>query len=142
MKDIMDWSKCLNEFIMDVELDNDKIESLKDTAKARIRFISSIKISEDNVSFIVENYYEVIKELLTAILLKSKMKSSNHQCLISFFYNQYKEYEEESNIILQMSYLRNRLTYYGELIPYKYYERYKLEFKHIIQLLLDITNKK
>ena len=57
MKDIMDWSKCLNEFIMDVELDNDKIESLKDTAKARIRFISSIKISEDNVSFIVENYY-------------------------------------------------------------------------------------
>ena len=38
---------------------------------------------------LVSEYYEVIKELLIALLLKQGLKSYNHECLISFFKKEY-----------------------------------------------------
>ena len=138
MRDIMAWNECKEDFIKEVDVDNDKIESLIETANRRLKFLSKNKVNKENVSFIIEGYYEVIKELLTAFLLSKGLRSKNHQCLISYFYNHCHEYEAEAYIISQMNYLRNRLEYYGELISIEFYEKNKYEFKHIIKLLNDL----
>ena len=135
---IMDWNKCEKEFIRKVEIDNEKIEAIRETAEKRLKFIKSLKADKDNVSFVVENYYEIIKELLVAFLLKNSLKSKNHQCLISYFYKKYPEHEAEANLIQQLSYLRNRLNYYGELIEIEFYEKNKKEFENIIKLLKQL----
>lgn len=132
---LIEWEKCKKEFIRKVEIDKDKIESIIKTADKRLKFIEQVKSNPENISFIVENYYEIIKELLTALLLKQGLRSQNHQCLISYFYNQYSEYESEAHIISQMCFLRNRLEYYGELIEFEFYNKNKGEFKNIINLL-------
>jgi len=72
---------------------------------------------------------------LTALLLKKGLISKNHQCLISFFYTNYKEYEMEANLIAEMCYLRNRLDYYGEKIDFGFYDKNKEKFEKIIKLL-------
>jgi len=95
--------------------------------------------TDENSSFIVEGYYEIIKELLVALLLKNGLKSSNHQCLISFFYREYPNYEFETNLILQMSYFRNRLNYYGEKIDFDFYGKNNEEFDKIIILLKKLV---
>lgn len=134
----MEWYECERNFIRHIDIDNDKIKSIIRIASNRHKFIQTAEVNNDTVSFVVENYYEIIKELLTAILIKNKLKSKNHQCLISFFYRQYPQYEFEANLILQMSYLRNRLNYYGESIDIEFYNKHKKDFEKIISLLVGL----
>lgn len=137
----MGWNLCEHKFIRKVEVDKEQINSIIETAEKRLEFISSNKATKDNVSFIVENYYEIIKELLVALLLKNGLKSSNHQCLISYFYRKNPDYEFEVNLISQMSYLRNRLNYYGERIDFDFYDKNKDEFNKLIDLIKGLIRK-
>ena len=136
MIDVMNWTRCEKEFIRQVEKDTQNIISIISTAEKRMNLLKTIKINQDTVSFVIEGYYEVIKELLVAYLLKNGLKSSNHQCLISYFYKENKDNEYWANIIAQLSYYRNRLNYYGELIPIDIYEKYRKDIPEIITFLL------
>lgn len=141
MKNLMDWGLCEAKFIRKVEVDEEQINFIVETAGKRLEFVKSNKVTNENVSFIVENYYEIVKELLVALLLKNGLKSSNHQCLISYFYKQNPDYEFESNLLSQMSYLRNRLNYYGEKIDFEFYDKNKDEFNKLIDLIKDLIGK-
>ena len=140
MVDIMNWDLCERDFIRKVEIDKERINSILNKARLRLeRAKISIKI---DVSLTVEDYYEVIKELLTAYLLKNGLRSKNHQCLISYFYKKNPDYEKEAYLISQMSFFRNRLNYYGEDIPKEFYEKNKIEFEHIIKILNKLIEDK
>ncbi len=136
----MDWRECENNFLKNIERDPSKIKSLLETAKQRYHFVIKIEVSPQNISFVIEGYYEVIKELLTALLLQKGLRSKNHQCLISYFYKNYKEYEAEAYLIAQMSYLRNRLDYYGEQIEFSFYEKNKKNIEKIIKILNELNS--
>ncbi len=138
MINFMDWKQCEREFIRKVEKDPEKVKALIDTATKRLDLLKKIEPTKDNISFIVEGHYEVIKELLVAYLLKNGLKSKNHQCLITYFYLQNKDHEYEANIIAQMSFYRNRLDYYGELIPHGFWDKNKEKIREIIELLFKI----
>jgi len=109
MIDLMPWEKCTSEFIREIFVDKEKIESLKEMADARMKLVKQFTVTNVNVSFIIEGYYEVIKELLTAFLLKNGLRSKNHQCLFAYFYKCFPEYEGEVHLITQLCFLRNRL---------------------------------
>lgn len=131
----MDWNYCERNFVRKVEIDPSKINSLLKTSELRLKDVKNKKVTDDNVSFVIEGYYEIIKELLIALLLSHGLRSKNHQCLISFFYKNYPEYEAEAFLISQLSFLRNRLNYYRELIDKGFYEKNKENFDKIITLL-------
>jgi len=135
MIDIMNWDYCKRRFIREVEIDEERIKSIIEKSMQRLDRAKKTKIDLNTVSFVVEDYYEVIKELLIAYLLKNGLRSKNHQCLISYFYKQNPNYEGEVHLICQMSFFRNRLSYYGEDIPLEFYEKNKKEFQSIINLL-------
>ncbi len=135
---IMDWNVCKNEFVKKTEIDTERIKSLIDISVIRLE--RARQPFKENVSLSLEDYYEVVKELLTAYMLKSGMKSQNHQCLISFFYEQNKNLEAEANLLQEMSFFRNRLNYYGEKVPEKFYKNHKEDFEKVIKLLLDLIN--
>ncbi|MBI4159492.1 hypothetical protein HY500_04535 [Candidatus Woesearchaeota archaeon] len=135
MNDIMNWKDCERNFIRKIEVDNDRIKAITEKAMLRLKRAKNTKINQDTVSLVVEDYYEVIKELLVAYLLKNGLRSKNHQCLISYFYINNKDYEGESYLISQMSFFRNRLNYYGEDIPMEFYEKNKKEFENIINII-------
>ena len=135
----MDWDECKNEFIRSVDVDNEKIVSMIKLALSRFNFIKPIDVNENNISFIIENYYEIIKELLIALLLKNGLKSQNHQCLITYFHRNYPKYEFEANLMLRLNYLRNRLEYYGEIIEIGFYNKHKDDFISIIEILEGLT---
>ena len=118
----MSWKVCERGFIRNVEVDEERVKSLVKKALQRLNRAKSTDINLENVSFVVEDYYEVIKELLVAYLLKNGLKSKNHQCLISYFYKMNQDYEKEAYLISQMSFFRNRLGYYGEDIPMEFYK--------------------
>jgi uncharacterized protein (UPF0332 family) len=136
---LMDWKKCEKGFIRNVEVDSERINSIKEKALLRMNLIDSLVVDEKTVSFIVEGYYEVIKELLVAYLLQNGLRAKNHQCLISYFSRENPDLEHETMIIAKMSYYRNRLDYYGETIPTTFFDENKSEFKNIIKQLQLFT---
>lgn len=79
----------------------------------RLRVIKQIELDTETASIIATDYYEVVKELLTALLLQKGLKSKNHECLISFFKHYYPTYE--INVIHQLKNVRNRISYDGYL---------------------------
>ncbi len=134
----MEWRECKRKFIRQLEPDKDRIKAIEEKAMLRLKRARNTKINQENVSLVVEDYYEVIKELLVAYLLKDGLRSKNHQCLISYFYIKNKLYEKESYLISQMSFFRNRLNYYGENIPVGFYEKNKEDFEKIISILKEL----
>lgn len=138
--DIMDWKECEDKFMRKVETDSERIQSILKKALQRLEIAKSMPIKLETVSFIVEDYYEVIKELLVAYLLKHGLRSKNHQCLISYFYKENPDYEKEAYLISQMSFFRNRLDYYGEDIPMNFYKKNKDDFEKIINFIIRLIH--
>ena len=135
---LMNWKRCERQFIRKIKIDLEMVESIKETSLFRLNRARSTKVNSESISLIVADYYEVVKELLVAYLLKSGLRSKNHQCLISYFYKQNPELEREALLIQQMSFFRNRLGYYGEKVPVEFYEDRKKEFEDLIKILLGL----
>src|SRR3989344_3610197 len=120
MKEIMDWDLCFKEHIKKIEPDTEKIESIKKMCEVRLKVTRNIKIDDETASIASADYYEVIKELIGALLLKNGLKSDNHECLISFFKYKYPQYEYEVKIIHQLKNVRNRASYDGIFVKKDY----------------------
>jgi hypothetical protein len=137
----MNWKICEKKFLRKVDVDLERVESIKNMALKRFERIKKSKSTSEEISFIVEDYYEVIKELLVAYLLKNGWRSSNHQCLISYLYKKHPELENEVDLVSQMSFFRNRLGYYGEKVPRDFYESKKEEFDNLVKILSNFLNE-
>lgn len=141
MKPLMPWNECLKEHIKKVEPDRQKIVSIVKMCNVRLKVVEQIALDAETASVIAEDYYEIIKELLTALLLKDGLKSDNHECLIRFFKVRFPEYEYETETIFKLKDVRNRVSYDGIFVDKSYIEMNKLEFKHIIELLRGLLEK-
>lgn len=139
MINTMDFKECEKKFFRKVRPDAEKIKAILKAVEKRKEFVESLLITQNNISFIFENYYEIIKELLIAFLLKNGLRSKNHQCLFSYFYKKFPQYEYNINLLLQMSFLRNRLDYYGELVEKSFYDKNKSEIKKVIDLIKKLV---
>jgi len=140
-KEIMDWDVCKKEYIREVSIDKNKINSILKMCSIRLIFAKKQEINNETASIITEIYYEIIKELLTALLLKNGLKSDNHECLISYLKKNYQKCEYETNIIYELKGIRNKINYNGFFIEKQYLIKNKLEFEHIIGLLVRLIKE-
>ncbi|AJF61400.1 hypothetical protein QT06_C0001G0560 [archaeon GW2011_AR15] len=141
MREIIHYERCKKEFLKKVEPDKDKIISILKVSKARVKSIQQIKKDRETSSIIAVMYYETIRELLTALLLKNGLKSGNHECLISFFKETYPEYEYESFTVHQLKNIRNRINYDGIFVEPSYLEQNEPEFRHSIDVLEGLIRR-
>ncbi len=139
---VMNFELCKKNYLKHVEIDQNKINSILHMSKNRFDFIKQIKYKNKYSSIICENYYEIIKELLIALLLRYNLKSNNHECLISFFKYKFPKYEYESLVIHQLKNRRNLLQYEIKLIEYNYLLKNEKVFLKIIDILKRLINLK
>jgi len=104
-----------------------------------------IKIQDKNKmsALIITDYYEIIKELITAILLIEGYKTLSHIELIRYIENNRKEFtEEDISVLDNLRILRNRVTYEGFFINTSYLERNEISFKEMIKKLKNLISMK
>ena len=140
-KELMSWDEC-STHLRTVSVDVDKAKSIQKLCRVRLRVLQEITLDEETASIIAEDYYEIIKELLTALLLLCGKKSVNHECLISFFKKSYALKEYETTIIYELKRIRNAIDYEGLFVDESYIARNGLEFKHIIAFLTHEIEEK
>ncbi len=98
---------------------------------------------EEFATLIVEGYYEIIKELITAIMYCDGWKTLSHELLIGYLSRFYKEFSSaEIYLTDQLRKTRNDIDYKGVIIKPEYLKRNRENILEIIKKLKGILGKK
>mgnify|MGYP001559717602 CR=1 FL=1 len=142
---MMNWEKCIAEkTIKKIEPDKERVRNMLKMIDTRQEFLDSLSVITDYKysSILIEGYYEIIKELLTAYLNLNGLESSNHECLVRYFQKQNPELNVEAEKMDELRQIRNKIDYRGFFVKKEFFEKNKLEYQHIIKLLKKLIKEK
>ena len=121
------------EDIIKISPDNKRAKALKEMALERYSTIRELKIPYR----IIEEYYEIIKELLTAYMYKEGFKTLSHKSLVDFSKENIKFISnKDSELIDELRIKRNNIVYYGERITSEFLKSREPAIRNIIELLI------
>lgn len=128
------------EEIFTISKDYRRAKSLLEMALERF---ADIKKEEKSYK-IIEQYYEIIKELITALMYSDGYKTLSHKALIVYLENKYKMHLDKEEFILidELRKLRNNILYYGEKIDKSFLDNKEVRIKIIINKLLKFVRNK
>ncbi|GEM_PF-4234461 len=104
-------------------------------AKTRIKDNEKREGTDENVPLIVEAYWEIIKQLITASLTLDGYKSYSQECLVSYLEEFYAFSHEELELIDELRELRNDIDYRGRYLEVDYLNRKKDKIQKVISKL-------
>ncbi|MEW6062928.1 MAG: hypothetical protein AB1571_00965 [Nanoarchaeota archaeon] len=125
-----------------------KITPDREKARAILQIIALREININSMgpeltTLIVESYYEIIKELITAIMSVDGWKTLSHELLVGYLTKFYKEFSHsEIYTIDQLRKTRNDIAYRGVIIKQDYLIRNKNSILRIIDKLKSILQRK
>jgi hypothetical protein len=121
------------EDLFKISKDEKRAKALKDMAVERYKTINNLK----EPYRILEEYYEIIKELLTAFMYLSGFKTLSHKTLIKFAEKNIKQLSSsEVKLIDELRTIRNNIVYYGEKINANFLKSREKFIRRIIERLL------
>lgn len=109
---------------------------------AQERFIDIKK--EIKTYKIIEQYYEITKEVATSLMYLDGFKTLGHKLLIEYLKKDYNKFfnREEFMLIDELRFLRNNIMYYGKKIDCIFLKNKEHQIKKIIDKLIKINKKK
>jgi len=130
--------------IIKVIPDKEKVKSILQLIKEREEFVSSINHEKFSTNA-SENYYEIIKELSSALLLLDGLKTTGeyaHKDLIKYLVN-YKEFSESDVLFMDdLRIKRNNSAYDGKKIDPVYLINNKKRILELIERLKRVIKIK
>ena len=124
------------EEIFKITKDERRAKALRVMAENRFSTMSSLK----EPYRILEEYYEIIKELLTSFMYSSGFKTLSHKSLIEFSAKNIKSLtSKEVSLIDEMRVKRNDIVYYGEQITLEFLKNRENYIKEIIKKLIKVV---
>ena len=130
-----------NEELIKISSDKEKARSILKMVMPLLRRLESTNKSEFP-SLTIADYYEAIKELLTAILLTDGFKTLSHKILIEYAKNLKGVREHEYYLMDGLRVLRNRVEYDGFFVSKDYLERKEQSINSVVSKLIKILKKK
>lgn len=136
--------------LIKVTSDEERAKSLLDTVTMRLDSIELLKKSdlEKYSSKIIEDYYESILELITALMCLDGYKTrgdfiGSHIATIEFLRSSYKQFKEDQiNLIDDLRKKRIGIKYYGKHVKKDYLQMNEKEVNKIIEKLRKLAEKK
>ena len=126
-----------------------KITPNKEKARNILKIISLIEErleGQDRIkmaSLIIADYYEIMKELITAILLTDGYKTLSHKDLIDYLREKYSEFTAHQIFLMHnLRILRNRISYEGFSVEPSYLKRNEIFYKQLVHKLKTLVIKK
>lgn len=113
MDKISDWEGCKEEnFSIKVTPNKGKVKSLIETAEGRIDYADEKKNGK-HLSYIFEDYYTSLIEMIHALVILEGYKVSNHLCL-GFYLRDILKEDKLFRLFDSVRFKRNSLVYYGK----------------------------
>ena len=110
---ISDWEECKEEsFSVKITPNKGKVKSLIDTADGRINYADEKKNGK-HLSYVFEDYYTSLIEMIHALVILEGYKISNHLCL-GFYLRDILKKDNLFRLFDNVKFKRNFLVYYGK----------------------------
>ena len=120
--------------IFKISKDEKRANALIEMAKDRYKNLNFKEIYR-----VIEEYYEIIKELITAFMYKNGWKTLSHKALVEFASNNIKSLSSnEISLIDELRIKRNNIVYYGEKVSFEFLKSRENNIKNIINKLLNL----
>tara|TARA_Y100000310_G_scaffold345857_1_gene471567 strand:- start:19762 stop:20184 length:423 start_codon:yes stop_codon:yes gene_type:complete len=136
-----EWNQSQRE-IRKVKQDLEMARSILKMVEIRIKAVKMLN-KEEFASLVIEDYYEIIKEIITALIAVDGYKTLSHEVLIGFLKEFYDEFPESEILFIdQLRQLRNKIVYKGFFIESDYLNRNQDKIKEIVNKLKEILVSK
>ena len=90
-------------------------------------------------SLVVEDYYEITKEAITALMALDGYKTLSHEVLVAYLKEFYPQFSESEILLVdQLRQLRNKIAYRGFFITHDFLERTEARMKSIVSKIKRI----
>jgi len=131
----------MDDEIFKISRDKDRAKDLLIIAKERLEIIEILP--RDKTYKILEEYYEIILELLTAVMYSDGFKTLSHKTALDYCIKNYKTLDEnESGIIDTLRKFRHGIVYYGKKISKEYLDNHEEIIIKIIDDLIGLAENK
>ncbi|MEK6893196.1 MAG: HDIG domain-containing metalloprotein [Nanoarchaeota archaeon] len=135
----------MEEKLIKITPNEEKARSILKMAETSLEMIKQID-EKRFPSIFIKEHYEIIRELISIILLLDGFKASGegaHKKQIEYLEANYKEFNKsEIMLIDELRLTRNKIAYDGFFIKEDYIERKMKEISEVIDKLMLISNKK
>ncbi|MEK6853586.1 MAG: hypothetical protein AABX64_02790 [Nanoarchaeota archaeon] len=129
--------------LIKVTPDKEKAASILRMADTTLQMIPTID-AEKFTSNVIKEYYEVIRELTTIIVLLDGYKTQGemaHKELLEYLSSHHKDFsEQEVRFMEELRITRNKIAYDGFFVPFSYFQRNKSLLLKIITALKKKIN--
>jgi hypothetical protein len=136
------WDKTAAD-VEKVTPDRERAKSLLSLVELREKDLRSKEKSDEFSALVVEAYYEMVKELLAALMSVGGYKTPSHEVLVSYMEN-YKNGISTAEIFLadQLRKTGNDIAYRGIAIPPDYLVRNREKIIALIKKLKKLVSSK
>lgn len=135
----------MEEDLIKITPDKEKAKSILKMVDTTIDMIKLLDVTKFS-SNITKEYYDVIRELITVILLLDGYKTYGegaHKKLVEYLQSNYNEFNEyEISLIDDLRITRNKIAYDGFFVDKGYIKRKINDIKEVIDKLKEIIKKK
>lgn len=135
----------MEEGIEEITPDKEKAKSIMRMVETTLDMIKTIDIKK-YASNVLKEYYDVIREMMTTILLVDGYKTVGegaHKKLIEYLDKNYEQFTEyEISLLNDLRITRNKISYNGFFITEDYLERKIKDILDIIFKLKKMINKR
>ncbi len=141
----MNFNECLREgFLAETgEVDVNKAQEVLALTEHKISFWKEVESKAQKYpSLFIEGHYEIIKELIVAILALDGWKATTHDCLFQYVIEKRQNLELDFEYLNELRKLRNRIDYHGVKVSVELWNKNKLKIEIIIKTLADNVRKR
>lgn len=135
------WQESQEE-VRKIYPDGEMARSMLKMIEMRIKE-AELKNKREFASLVVEDYYEIIKETITALMAMDGYKTLSHEVLIGYLKEFYPRFSDaEINLMDHLRKLRNKIVYKGFFVNPDFLERNERRIKIVMSKLLKILKEK
>ncbi|MBU4374836.1 MAG: hypothetical protein KKD69_08225 [Euryarchaeota archaeon] len=131
------WKESQEE-VRKIKPDRQMASAILRMIEVRMKALEELKGRREFASLIVEDYYEIIKEALTALMAIGGYKTLSHEVLIAYLKEFYPQFSDaEIGLADQRRQTRNKIAYKGFFVAPEFVERNDAKMR---ELVIKITN--
>lgn len=128
--------------IFKISKDDERAKFLFDMAEERLNIIIPV-LPKETPYKLIEEYYEIIVQLITAIMYSNGYKTLSHVSLIEYLAKNYLEFSQgEIKMMDNLRKLRHGTVYYGRKAKEEFLINNEKSVKDIIEKLSSIIKNK
>lgn len=136
------WKESQEE-VRKIKPDRQTASAILRMIEVRMKALEELKGRREFASLVVEDYYEIVKEALTALMAIDGYKTLSHEVLIAYLKEFYPQFSDAEILLADnLRQTRNKIAYRGFFVSPDFVERNEAKMRELALKTIAILKEK